>query len=279
MITYTATPVSPDAYTLGEGPIWDPLRERLLWVDIQAGKVFAGRVSPFAVLESWSFDSVAAAVAVAENGTLLVATADSLVRVDRDGKRTTLARVLFSDASRLNDGGVDPDGRYLIGSMSLSEKSGSEILVRFENGELTTIDDDLTLSNGLAWVGDQLYSIDSTPQVVYGRTYPDGPRRELFRVEAGLPDGMCADRDGNLWIAAHGAGRVERRSPAGELLAVVEVAASQPTSVAFAGPQLDVLVITTATDGLDAPAEHDGRIFTTAVETAGLLTPYWNPAL
>lgn len=279
MITYAATPVSPDAYVLGEGAIWDPGRERLLWVDIKGGKVFAGRVSPFEVLETWSFDGLACAVAPAATGELLVATADSLVRVDLDGTRTRLIRVLHSDGSRLNDGGVDPSGRYLVGSMTLSDNSGSEVLVRFENGELTTIDDDLTLSNGLAWAGDQLYSVDSSPKVVYGRTYPGGPRRELFRLTDGLPDGMCADRDGNLWIAAHGAGRVECRTPAGELLAVVELPASQPTSAAFAGPELDVLVITTATDGLDAPTEHDGRIYTARVDTAGLLTPYWNPAL
>ena len=51
----------------------------------------------------------------------------------------------------------------------------------------------------------------------------------------------------------------------------------------FAGPRLDVLVITSATDGLDAAARsaapNSGRLFTAEVGVAGRLTPYWNPVL
>ncbi|WP_051808174.1 SMP-30/gluconolactonase/LRE family protein [Actinoplanes subtropicus] len=282
MITFRATPVSDDAYELGEGPVWDPLRQRLLWVDILPGKVYAGRLGPFTVDQEWSFDGMVGAVAVSAEGALLVAEQETLTRVDPDGTRTSLARVLpAGGGSRLNDGGVDPDGRFLIGSMSLTDVNGAtdEKLVRLEGGKLITLDHDLTLSNGLAWVGDRFYSIDSIPRVVYGRDYPDGRREELFRIAGGLPDGMCADRDGNLWIAVHGAGRVERRTPAGDLLAVVELDSPQPTSVAFAGRDLDVLVITSATEGLDPVPPNAGRLYACRVNTAGLPTPYWNPAL
>ncbi|MCU7726892.1 SMP-30/gluconolactonase/LRE family protein [Actinoplanes sp. KI2] len=282
MITYRATPLSADAYVLGEGPVWDESRRRLLWVDIIPGKVFAGRLDPFAIEQTWSFDGMVGAVAVAAEGALLVAEQETLTRVDPDGTRTPLARVLpAGGGSRLNDGAVDPDGRFLIGSMSLIDVTGAtdERLARFEGGKLSTLDHDLTLSNGLAWVGDRCYSIDSVPGVVYGRDYPDGPREELFRVTGGLPDGMCADREGNLWIAVHGGGRVERRTPAGGLLAVVELDSPQPTSVAFAGPDLDVLVITSAAEGLDPVPPNAGRIYACRVDTAGLPTPYWNPAL
>ena len=312
MIAFQATPLSDDAYVLGEGPVWDSLRQRLLWVDIIAGKVFAGRLDPFTIDQEWSFDGMVGAVAVSAEGALLVAEQETLTRVDPDGGRTPLARVLpAGGGSRLNDGAVDPEGRFLIGSMSLTDVTGAtgELLARFEGGKLITIDHDLTLSNGLAWVGDRLYSIDSIPRVIYGRDYPKGPRpkgpgpndpapngphpngprptgprptgprEELFRVAGGLPDGMCADRDGNLWIAVHGAGRVECRTPAGDLRAVVELDSPQPTSVAFAGPGLDILVITSATEGLDPVPPNAGRIFTCRVHTAGLPTPYWNPAL
>ena len=304
MITFRATPVSDDAYVLGEGPVWDPLRERLLWVDIIPGKVFAGRLDPFTIDQEWSFDGMVGAVAVSAEGSLLVAEQETLTRVDPDGARTPLARVLpAGGGSRLNDGAVDPEGRFLIGSMPLTDVTGAtgELLARFEGGKLTTLDHDLTLSNGLAWIGDRFYSIDSIPRVIYGRDYrkgpgrkgpsqkgpsrkgpspgPAGPREELFRVAGGLPDGMCADREGNLWIAVHGAGRVECRTPAGDLRAVVELDSPQPTSVAFAGPELDVLVITSATEGLDPVPPNAGRVFTCRVNAAGLPTSYWNPAL
>ncbi len=155
------------------------------------------------------------------------------------------------------------------------------MLARYEDGGLTWLDEDLTLSNGLAWSpdGGRLYSIDSEPGVVHVRDYPSGPRRDLFKVADGLPDGMCVDRDGNLWIAVWGRGRVECRTPGGELLAVVEVDAPHTTSVAFAGPGLDVLVITSATAGLDPVPVNSGRLFTCRVNATGLPLPYWNPAL
>lgn len=282
---YRATPVSPSAYKLGEGPVWDPLRERLLWVDIPEGKVYAGRLDPFEVIEEWSFASFVGAVAVAEDGTLLVAEREVLTRVDPAGARTEIARVLQKDSgSRLNDGAVDPAGRFLVGSLPLEGESEQEILVRLEGGSLTLLDADLHLSNGLAWAGNAFYSIDTMPQVVHVRDYdPAGPRRDAFRITDGLPDGMCPDAEGNLWIAVWGGNRVERRTPAGELLAVVEVAAPHTSSVAFAGPGLDTLVITSATDDLslaDLAAHPDsGRVFTARVDVAGRPTPYWNPTL
>jgi sugar lactone lactonase YvrE len=300
--TYRATPVSADAYVLGEGPVWDPDRRRLLWVDIIPGKVFAGRLDPFTIDQEWSFTGMVGAVAVSAEGSLLIAEQETLTRVDPDGTRTPLARVLpAGGGSRLNDGAVDPEGRFLIGSMSLTDVTGAtgELLARLEGGKLINLDHDLTLSNGLAWIGDRLYSIDSIPGVIYGRDYPKGPspqdpspqdpspqspnpagpREELFRISGGLPDGMCADREGNLWIAVHGAGRVECRTPAGDLRAVVELDSPQPTSVAFAGPGLDVLVITSAAEGLDPVPPNAGRVYTCRVNATGLPTPYWNPDL
>ncbi|BCJ50170.1 hypothetical protein Asp14428_16450 [Actinoplanes sp. NBRC 14428] len=240
---------------------------------------------------AWEFGTEACAVAVAADGELLVAERETLTRVALDGTRTEIARVLPAGApGRLNDGAVDPAGRFLIGSLDPGERSGTEVLVRLDAGDLTVLDADLTLSNGLAWspAGDRLYSIDTIPRTVWVRDYDPatgatGERREAFRLTDGFPDGMCADADGNLWIAVWGGGRVERRTPEGRLLATVAVDAPHTTSMAFAGPDLDLLVVTTATTGF-APGElaahpHSGRLFTARVDAAGLPGTYWNPAL
>ena len=63
---------------------------------------------------------------------------------------------------------------------------------------------------------------------------------------------MCVDSAGNLWIAIWGGGEVRCYSPTGQQLAVVEVAAPNVTSVAFVGPDLDILLITTASEQLTA---------------------------
>jgi sugar lactone lactonase YvrE len=270
---FVARPAGAEAYTLGEGPIWDADRERLLWVDIQGGTVHAGSVEPgrITVTGTWEFDDLACVVAVSE-----------VVRIDPEGARTPIAD-LSRSGSRLNDGGVDPQGRFLVGGMALDDSKGTQTLVRLDGDAVTVLDDDLTLSNGLAWSpdGGTLYSVDSIPGVIYGRDYPDGERRELFRITDGLPDGLCVDAIGNLWIANHGLGRIECRTPSGELLALVDVDVPHPTSCAFAGPNLDILVITTATEGL-SPTEltrqpASGRLFTAAVGVTGLRTPYWKP--
>ena len=288
---YKAQPAGADAYLLGEGPVWDPERNRLLWVDIVAGVVFAGDLEPGAgtimVTGSWPFATTVGAVATAEDGTLVVAERHTLTRIDTDGTRTELARVLPEGTrSRLNDGAVDPSGRFVVGSLAQDDRQGREVLVRLEaDRSLTTIDADLNLSNGLDWAPDgTFYSIDTVPGVVWARDYePLGPRRALMHVTDGMPDGMAVDRDGNLWIAIWGGGRVDCYSPGGERLAVVETGAPHTTSVAFAGPALDVLVITSATDGLDAVALADapdsGRLFTADVGVSGRPTPYWNPVL
>jgi sugar lactone lactonase YvrE len=284
MITRFAARAATDTgYFLGEGPVWDAARQRLLWVDIMAGDVHEGRLGDrIEVTRTWSFEKSVGAVAVAADGDLLVAERETLTRVHGDGSRTHLARVLPEGApNRLNDGAVDPSGRFLVGSLG----GDREVLVRFEGGGCTTIDDDLTLSNGLAWspAGDRFYSVDTLTHTVHVRDYPAGARSALFTVDDGYPDGLCADAAGNLWLAVWGGGRVECRSATGELLAVVEVDAPHTSSVAFAGPSLDVLVITTATQHLSPAdlAKHplSGQLFTARVGVPGLPTPYWNPAL
>jgi sugar lactone lactonase YvrE len=290
----TARPAGPGVHALGEGPVWDPARERLLWVDIVAHAVHEGRLDPrngrVTRTATTTFPTTVGAVAVSAGGDLLVAERQVLTRVGADGRRTQVARVLPEGrASRLNDGAVDPAGRFLVGSLAQDRARGGEVLVRLDRDGVTVLDDDLDLSNGLAWspAGDRLYSVDTIPGLVRVRDYdPDtgavGERRDWIEIGDGHPDGMCADAEGNLWIAVWGGSRVECRSPAGDLLAVVEVDAPHTSSVAFAGPDLDVLVITTATRDLSAAdlARHpaSGRLFTARVGAAGLPVAYWDPA-
>ncbi|MEV6301342.1 SMP-30/gluconolactonase/LRE family protein [Actinoplanes sp. NPDC051861] len=293
LTSFTAHPAGAGRYTLGEGPVWDAARQRLLWVDIDGHAVHEGRLDTgtgaITPTGRWDFAAEVGAVAVAASGELLVAERETLTRVGLDGSRTELARVLAPAAtSRLNDGAVDPAGRFLVGSLDPAYRSGTEVLVRLDRGGLTTIDADLILSNGLAWspAGDRFYSIDTIARAVRVRDYDPvtgatGPRRTAFEIADGHPDGMCADADGNLWIAVWGGGRVECRTPEGVLLATVAVAAPHTSSVAFAGPDLDVLVITTATADL-TPEELErhpgsGLLFTARVGVVGRPAAYWEP--
>ena len=281
MKTFTATAASASRYVLAEGPYWDAARERLLWVDIPNGLVLEGHLDGIAVVETSRHhgDETVGAVVCDAAGELLVVGGKKLIAgaVER-----TL--VHEGDGRRLNDGSVDPSGRFVVGSI-FKESPVHEERLMYADGAV--IDDDLVLSNGVAWSPDGalFYSVDSIPAAVFVRAYGTdgvaGPRRIFLIVEGGSPDGMCVDADGNLWIAIWGAGEVRCYSATdATVLAVVTVPVAHPTAVAFAGADLDLLVITTSTDD---PAEEvlvghpdAGRLFTVDVGVRGLAVPYWD---
>jgi sugar lactone lactonase YvrE len=290
---WTASAASDAAYELAEGPLWDAPRQRLLWVDILAGTVHEGRLEGGRVIPAASraLDGTVSAVVSSAAGDLLVAGAGALTVVTPGGDLLPGPRILApSSPSRLNDGKCDPAGAFLVGSMATDDARGQEVLVRVgRDGAISVLDDDLTLSNGLAWSpdGSLLYSIDSVPGVVWVRSYDaasgaTGPRSALLRITDGLPDGMCADTDGYLWIAVWGAGQVRRFAADGTPAGVIDVPSPHVTSIAFAGDDPGLVVITSATEDL-TPSQRAGwpdagRLFTARVDAAGLpVTPWASP--
>jgi sugar lactone lactonase YvrE len=271
---------SERAYGLAEGPLWDAERARVLWVDINAGEVLAATLRNGVLRDATTLarlDETVGVAVCARDGRLLVAGARSVfIPGDPDSAIT----LFHAKDSRLNDGACDPAGRFLVGSMALDDRRGEECLYRIElDGSVTIIDDDLTLSNGLAWSpdGSVLYSVDTTPGVVYRRPYDAasgawGERAVALAIEDGSPDGLSVDADGNLWLAVWGAGQVRCHTPAGELVATIALPAPHVSSVAFVGPRLDTLLITTARE--DA-GPTSGHLFTANVGARGTPPTPW----
>jgi sugar lactone lactonase YvrE len=233
------------------------------------------------------------AVVVAEDGALLVAEQEVLTALRPDGSgRQELARVVpRGEDRRLNDGATDPAGRFLVGTLSLDQTSEEpprgEVLVRLEaDGSLTTLDDDLGLSNGLAWSRDgrRFWSTDTDRQTVHVRDYDPatgavGERRSYLQLDDGSPDGCALDAEDHLWVAVYGKGQVRRYAPDGTLVATVEVPAPHTTSVAFAGEDLRTLVITTGSAELSDEERRthplSGHLFTVRTDVPGLPVTPW----
>lgn len=292
----TLTAVTPivandEVHVLAESPVWDPIRERLLWVDIARGLVLSGDLAgdgTIDIVSRFAVAGTAGTVAPAKSGAWVVANGDDLLEVQGAAITRTI-RVLRSEgARRFNDGKPDAAGRFLVGTRSLTGPSETEeLLVVERDGSHRVIDDDLTLSNGLGWSADgrQLYTVDSMRHRVYARSYDvvsgaTGERRVFVELADGYPDGLCVDVEDHVWVAVWGLGQVRRYSPAGELVAAIEVPAPHTSSVAFAGPLLDTLVITTASDEL-TPQELEahplsGRLFTVVPGVTGLPQPLWD---
>ncbi|MFD9532060.1 SMP-30/gluconolactonase/LRE family protein [Streptomyces sp. NPDC060010] len=294
----TALPCAPLPGQLTEGPVWHAGHGDVLWVDITAGLVHR---APLVARDddsglpdlgpgtTVSLDRPVGAVALRASGGLLVAAGTAFLYVDDAGVATEFAAPDVPDDGtprRMNDAKCDPGGRLLAGTMSYDETPGAGSLYRLDpDGTVTTLLDSVTISNGLGWSpnGRLLYYADSptrrvdvfdhdpvTGALTARRPFADtGP--------AGVPDGLAVDTEGRVWVAVWGAGQVRAHTPDGALHAVVTVPVSQVTSCAFVGPDLDLLVITTAADGLtprQLTAEPlAGRIFICRPGATGLPVP------
>ncbi|GAA2974182.1 sugar lactone lactonase YvrE [Microbacterium terrae] len=274
------------AHFLAEGPVWDPIRGRILWVDIMAGAVYAGRFAhggAIDVEEKVDFPDTAGAVAVSAEGEWLVAGAHRLYTRDVDGAIIAGPALIDGEDRRFNDGKPDPAGRFVVGTKG----PGDELLLQVgADGAVAVLDDDLTLANGLAWTADGrvLYSVDTLSRRIHVRDYDPatgavGERRVFLEITQGYPDGMTLDSDGHLWVALWGEGCVVRVSPAGDIVGRVDVPAPHTSCPVFAGPDLDTLVITTATEGMTAEdlAAHplSGRLFTVRTGHRGIHPNLW----
>jgi sugar lactone lactonase YvrE len=100
--------------------------------------------------------------------------------------------------------------------------------------------------------------------------------------QEGQPDGMTIDAEDCLWVALWNGWSVRRYSPAGELLATVEVDAPQVSSCTFGGPGLDTLFITTSQEDMTADTRerypNSGRLFCSEVGVAGRPADRYGPA-
>jgi len=283
-----------ESFDLAEGPVWDPIRERLLWVDITRGMVLVGELhddGTISIEDRVRAPGMVGAIAVSEAGDWIMAVDRGIVSRTPAGKFSEGPTILEDGSGRrLNDGKADPAGRFVVGSLTMrgAPTPTERLVVVQPDGRIDDLDSDLSLSNGLGWSpdGSRLYSIDTVPRLVHVRDYDastgtTGPRRVLIALEEGAdPDGMCVDAEGQLWIAIWGGGQVRRYTPDGELTGTIPIPASQPTCLTFAGPELSTMVITTATQGLsdDELARHplSGRLFTVDAGVRGLPTAWWS---
>ena len=249
------------ATALGEAPIWHD--GRVLWVDIYEGAVHATTLEGSDEIIAQVHEPCSA-VAPAESGGLVLATRSG-VEFFVEGVRELKWRFAGRPTgARLNDGKADPSGRFVVGSMIDADEPPSAELFRLgadlENADV--VGRGLSLSNGLAWSpdGGLLYHVDTLTKSVFVHRYDRdvGPTGHVATIDTsaveGHPDGMTVDVDGCVWIAFWDGGCVARFTPTGQVDRVVEVPVPRPTSVTFAGDDLDVMVITTASFGLDPRA-------------------------
>lgn len=267
---------------LGESPVWH--HDRLWWVDIMGGALHS--LDPATGLTTSRFFGHDVSCAVpCRDGRWLIAQTRSLSHLDWETGALELAAEaeLPSPDMRFNDGKCDPHGRFWVGTMDPQMRTGISSLYCFEaGGALRPVIEGATISNGLAWSADgtRFYYLDSMRKDVQvfemdGTTVKSRGVLADFGGFEGIPDGMCIDADGNLWVASWAGGAVRCvDGQTGAILRVIEPPTNNPTCCCFGGPELGTLYVTSGWTAFgDQPREerpHSGSVFEVDVGVAGL---------
>ena len=246
---------------LGEGPLWHAERKSCFWVDIEKGILYEYNWLD-ASIKTWHFNYKVSMVIQGKNNDLIVSLNTAIAKFNPLSEELTWLFNIESVAdNRCNDGCCDSLGRLWVGTMHIKHLTGQGSLYCINaNKQADKKVGNTTISNGLAWSLDntRLYFIDSPTQMVQSFIYDEQSAEISFEknvinipVNMGTPDGMAIDEEGMLWIAHWGGFGVYRWNPfTGEHLDTIEVPVPNVTSCAFAGENLDQLIITTAQENL-----------------------------
>ena len=227
----SVSPVVTDAiFELAEGVIWDDRAGLVRGVDIWEGRILAGQLddSRIVVCSVIRISQSAGAVALAEDEGFLVAASRGLATISPTGA-VSIGPDLLGDrsGSRLNDGSVDPQGRFIVGTLSHTGKAardlGVEQLLRVSpDGRVEKLRDSLRRSNGIGFSpsGDEIYHVDTFARTASSHSYGPGAFDTdepwvTVLDEPDLPahpDGLTVDSTGALWVAHWGLSSVRRHA-------------------------------------------------------------------
>lgn len=247
---------------LGEGILWDARTQTALWTDIDAARFWqwpAGGVpASFALpqrLGSFALTAIA--------GTYIGAFEQGFGHFTPDSQTFEIrAPVTALDPHlRMNDGRVDRAGVFWAGSMPERDDAGPGALWRYDGrNNATRMIEDVRIPNSLCWSldGRRMYFADSARRTIWryavstNAEISDSPEIFAKTPDGVFPDGSCVDSADHLWNAQWGGGQIVRYRPDGSVERRLSLPVSQPSCVAFGGPQLDHLLVTSARTGLSS---------------------------
>jgi sugar lactone lactonase YvrE len=250
------------AVELGERPVWDEREGRLVWVEINAGRLH--HLDEQGDHVAFEVEGTLGAAALRAVDGYVLASGDSFVITDPEGvEQERLATPRAAEPVRFNDGACDPAGRFWAGTASTHETAGAGSLYYLEpSGNVVTVLGGVTESNGICWSPDgaTFYHTDSgeTPSRIRAYDFdPDtaalGKPRDLivFSEDDGIADGLTIDADGCIWAAMWEGSSIIQIAPDGSRVETLRMPVSRPTCVAFGGQDFEELFVTSAWEGMD----------------------------
>ena len=245
---------------LGEGLIWDEGSGRVWMTDILGKRLLSLDLEELSYVE-WKFSQYVCWVLPTEQSHQYLLGLERGVAIfdRRDPGCLQFASDAFPSTEhvRLNDACVDCYGNVWLGSMSKHYEGvdEGELALLTASGQITVCDSGFGITNGpiVSIDGDTLFLNDSAKKIMYeypirGGALAGEKRKEFlaFDDSMGLPDGMCFDSDGYIWVAMWGGGEVVRLNRSGGIDKRCTVPAENVTNVCFAGSNLERLLVSTA---------------------------------
>ncbi len=260
---------------VGENPLWHAEEGRIYWVDIETGRLFRAdhRTGEH---ECFYQGPVLGGFTLQADGTLLLFEADRIAVLGLGAERRVVLEGIDPDMRRFNDVIADPEGRVLAGTIGKTDTSGG--LYRLErNGTISCLLKETGIANGMGFTGDGtgFYWTCSTTRRIfrfdYRRETGELTNRRLFHQASepdDTPDGLTLDALDRVWSARWGGSAVLRLGPDGAVVERVAMPVPRVSSVAFGGPALDALYVTTAA-GARGGTGDDGTLYRVDVGARG----------
>lgn len=276
----------------GEGPVWDPVAQKIYWVDLLQGFYFKGDLQEN-TMERFSVGQPVGFLALRHNQ-------EGLVMGVRDGfgfynEITQLLHLIEPSPEqqnlevRFNDGAVDPKGRVFGGTMEWNGLENKGKLFRLNTDHSwNVLEENIHITNGMGWnpKKDTFFLIDTNRHTVYAYDYDMGAgnisnKRAYIQFEdTEFPDGMTIDSEGGFWIALWGGGKLVHFDKLGNKIEDIEVPVSHPTSCCFAGTDLKTLIISTSKLPLSDKERIEnplaGSLFKIETNTVGQIQPRYH---
>ncbi|HAN71350.1 MAG TPA: calcium-binding protein [Actinobacteria bacterium] len=257
ILTAEFSAISHERGSLSESIRWIPGPRAFQWVDILGGTLTRWYADTGLLEQRRLGAPLGCAMPIDDDRSVLAREKDLAVYDWARDSIAPLATLPVAPGTRLNDGGLCPDGSVWVGSMSEQSLPGRGRLWRVTvDGSVETVVSQATISNGLAWIdADRAVYIDTPTgrvDLIFGDGVGGWIREPFAEVPGpGWPDGLHVDSGGDVWVALWDGGRVLRFSPHGMVIEEVLVPAPRCTSVARGGAHGELLAVTTATWGMD----------------------------
>ena len=283
------------ANVLGEGILWDDAAGLLWWTDIQRSELLRYHWATQDLRRSALPDRLGSFGLIQDSADIIAAFAGGIALYHPDNASLQwISRPAAHLAHlRFNDGRMDRQGRFWAGTMIEGQSAADDASLYCVDtlGATRVHQQGLRITNGLCASPDGriLYLADSPRRVIYCYDLdPDAGTLHRQRVfaqtsEGAYPDGANVDEDGCVWSAQWSGSRVVRYTPEGKIDQVLRLPVTQPTCVAFAGPDRDLLCVSSARDGLSdaqlAEQPHAGDVLVYRIGVRGLPEPRFRGSL